>query len=214
MYGTHSWYGDTIGFWDGNKLVTTHEVSAAGRLHALVADDEQPIRSRSKRGSSRSTRAASSGSRCRSPSTIGYAFVKPVSAVYAFRRGKDLEAAGHRVQHWECETSNNDVFDKGTTTSRLPGEQGFKDARGTTLFPELPGQSRDPIYNTTLPAGEGVGDEDGVPVLPVALVASLLTASVAMAHHSFAMFDQQRRESRHRHGRALGSSMPRIRGSI
>ena len=22
VYGTHSWYGDTIGFWDGNKLVT------------------------------------------------------------------------------------------------------------------------------------------------------------------------------------------------
>jgi hypothetical protein len=83
-----------------------------------------------------------------------HAFVKPVNAVYAFRRAKELEAAGHRVQHWECETSNNDVFDKGTTTSRLPGEAGFKDARGTTLFPELPGQSRDPIYNTTLPGGK------------------------------------------------------------
>ena len=23
VYGTHSWYGDTIGFWDGNKLVTS-----------------------------------------------------------------------------------------------------------------------------------------------------------------------------------------------
>ena len=45
-----------------------------------------------------------------------HAFVRPVSAVYAFRRAKDLEAAGHRVQHWECETSNNDVFDNGTTT--------------------------------------------------------------------------------------------------
>ena len=54
-----------------------------------------------------------------------YAFVKPVNAVYAFRRGK-TEAAGHRVQHWECETSNNDVFDKGTTTSRLPGESGLR----------------------------------------------------------------------------------------
>ena len=44
VYGTHSWFGDTIGFWDGDKLVTQHEVSAAGRLHALVADDEQSIR--------------------------------------------------------------------------------------------------------------------------------------------------------------------------
>jgi hypothetical protein len=40
------------------------------------------------------------------------------------------------------------------STSRLPGEQGFRDARGTTLFPDLPGQSRDPIYNTTLPDGK------------------------------------------------------------
>jgi hypothetical protein len=83
-----------------------------------------------------------------------HAFVRPVSAVYAFRRGKELEAAGHRVQHWECETTNNDHFEKGTTTSRLPGETGFQDPRGTTLFPDLPGQSRDPIYNTTLPASK------------------------------------------------------------
>jgi len=44
VYGTHSWFGDTIGFWDGNKLVTSTIVSTAGRLHALVADDEQSIR--------------------------------------------------------------------------------------------------------------------------------------------------------------------------
>jgi len=29
-------------------------------------------------------------------------------------------------------------------------EEGFNDGRGTTLFPQLPGQTRDPIYNTTL----------------------------------------------------------------
>ena len=80
--------------------------------------------------------------------------VKPVNAVYAFRRAKELEAAGHRVQHWECEGSSNDVLANGTTTSKLPGEAGFKDVRGSTLFPDLPGQSRDPIYNTTLPTGK------------------------------------------------------------
>ena len=32
----------------------------------------------------------------------------------------------------------------------LPGRVTWKDARGTTLFPHLPGQTRDPIYNTTL----------------------------------------------------------------
>jgi hypothetical protein len=77
-----------------------------------------------------------------------------VSAVYAFRRAKELEASGHRVQHWECETSSNDFLKDGTTTSKLPGEEGFRDVRGTTLFPQLPGQSRDPIYNTTLPGNK------------------------------------------------------------
>ncbi len=80
-----------------------------------------------------------------------YAFEKPVNAVYAFRRGTALEDAGYRVQHWECELTNNAVMaEDGSTTYRLPGEEGFVDPRGYTLFPELPGQSRDPIYNTTL----------------------------------------------------------------
>jgi hypothetical protein len=41
--------------------------------------------------------------------------------------------------------------ENGSTNFRLPGEEGYKDVRGFTLFPDLPGQSRDPIYNTTLP---------------------------------------------------------------
>ena len=47
----------------------------------------------------------------------------------------------------------------GSTNMRLPGEEGFKDARGTTMFPHLPGQSRDPIYNTTLPTDRRDNDE-------------------------------------------------------
>jgi hypothetical protein len=37
------------------------------------------------------------------------------------------------------------------TNFHLPGEEGFNDGRGFTLFPQLPGQTRDPIYNSTLP---------------------------------------------------------------
>jgi len=153
VFGTHSWYGDTIGFWDGNKLVTHTQ-------YLLPADFTRwsPM-------TSNQFESVEIWELKRYPGDVErlevqvtfydrHAFVKPVDAVYAFRRGKELEEAGHRVQHWECETSNNDVFDKGGTTSRLPGEAGFKDGRGTTLFPELPGQSRDPIYNTTLPAAK------------------------------------------------------------
>ena len=150
VYGTHSWYGDTIGFWDGQKLITHTK-------YLLHADFTRwsPMTSNQFESVERWELKRYPGGVERLEAQVTfydrYAFVKPVNAVYAWRRGTDLEKAGHRVQHWECETSNNDVFDKGTTTSKLPGEQGFKDARGSTLFPDLPGQSRDPIYNTTLP---------------------------------------------------------------
>ena len=152
VFGTHSWYGDTIGFWNGNTLVTHTKF-------LLPADFTRwsPMTSNQFESVETWQLKAYPGGVERLEVQVTfydrYAFTKPVNAVYAFRRAKDLEAAGHRVQHWECETSNNDVVtDKGGTTSRLPGEAGFKDPRGTTLFPDLPGQSRDPIYNTTLPA--------------------------------------------------------------
>jgi hypothetical protein len=76
---------------------------------------------------------------------------KPVSAVYAYRLATDMVNNGHRVQHWECDQTNNAFLDdKGVTNFHLPGEEGFNDGRGATLFPDLPGQTRDPIYNTTL----------------------------------------------------------------
>ena len=153
LYGTHSWYGDTIGFWNGDTLVTNTK-------YLLPADFTRWSPMTSNQFESVETwqlkRYPGGIERLEVQVTFydRYAFVRPVSAVYAFRRGKELEDAGHRVQHWECETSNNDHFDKGGTTSKLPGEAGFKDARGSTLFPDLPGQSRDPIYNTTLPGAK------------------------------------------------------------
>ena len=152
VFGTHSWYGDTIGFWNGNTLVTHTKFLLPAdftRWSPMTSNQFESVETWQLKtypgGVERLEVQVTFYDR--------YAFTKPVSAVYAFRRAKDLEAAGHRVQHWECETSNNDVVtDKGGTTSRLPGEPGFKDPRGTTLFPDLPGQSRDPIYNTSLPA--------------------------------------------------------------
>jgi hypothetical protein len=150
VYGTHSWYGDTIGFWNGNTLVTNTK-------YLLPADFTRWSPMTSNQFESVETwtlkQYPDGVERLEVQVTFydKHAFVKPVNAVYAFRRAKELEASGHRVQHWECEGSTNDVFDKGGTTSRLPGEAGFKDVRGSTLFPDLPGQSRDPIYNTTLP---------------------------------------------------------------
>ena len=108
MYGTHSWYGDTIGFWDGDKLVTNTK-------YLLPADFTRWSPMTSNQFESVETwelkQYPGGVERLEVQVTFydKHAFVKPVSAVYAFRRAKDLEAAGHRVQHWECETSSNDV---------------------------------------------------------------------------------------------------------
>jgi hypothetical protein len=150
LYGTHSWMGDTVGFWDGNKLVThTKYLLPADftRWSPMTSNQFEDVEiwelKQYPDGIERLEVQVSFYD--------SFAFVKPVHAVYAFRHATNLEAVGHRPQYWECEQSSNSYLDEnGMTNFRLPGEEGYKDARGATLFPELPGQSRDPIYNTTL----------------------------------------------------------------
>jgi hypothetical protein len=151
LYGTHSWYGDIIGFWDGDKLVTHTK-------YLLPADFTRWAPMTSNQFESVEVWELKSYpdgiERLEVQVTFydKFAFVKPVDAVFAFRRATALVEAGHRVQHWECEQSSNSYLDEnGKTNFYLPGDAGYKDARGTTLFPDLPGQTRDPIYNTTLP---------------------------------------------------------------
>jgi hypothetical protein len=151
LYGTHSWYGDIIGFWDGDKLVTHTK-------YLLPADFTRCAPMTSNQFESVEVWELKSYpdgiERLEVQVTFydKFAFVKPVDAVFAFRRATALVEAGHRVQHWECEQSSNSYLDEnGKTNFYLPGDAGYKDARGTTLFPDLPGQTRDPIYNTTLP---------------------------------------------------------------
>jgi hypothetical protein len=150
--GTHSWYGDIVGFWDGDKLVT-HTVDL------LPADFTRWAPMTSNQFESVEVwelkQYPDGIERLEVQVTFydSFAFRKGVNAVYAFRRAPQLEDAGYRVVHWECELTNNAYrTEDGGTDYRLPGDEGFVDPRGTTLFPELPGQSRDPIYNTTLAA--------------------------------------------------------------
>jgi hypothetical protein len=150
LYGTHSWYGDTIGFWDGDKLVTSTKYLLPAdftRWSPMTSNQFETIETWELK------HYPDGIERLEVQVTFydSFAFVKPVNAVYAFRRATALEEAGHRPQYWECEQSSNSYLDaSGKTNFYLPGEEGYKDARGSTLFPELPGQTRDPIYNTTL----------------------------------------------------------------
>jgi hypothetical protein len=151
QYGTHSWYGDTIGFWDGDKLVlSTKYLYPADftRWSPMTSNAFETVEiwelKKYDGGIERLEVQATFYDK--------YAFLKPVSVVYAFRHATELAKADYRVNHWECEqTSETYLDDKGVTNFHLPGEAGFQDGRGATMFPELPGQTRDPIYNTTLP---------------------------------------------------------------
>jgi hypothetical protein len=150
LLGTHSWYGDTIGFWDGDRLIT-HTVdlypSDFTRWAPMTSNQFESVEIWELK------QYPDGVERLEVQVTFydSFAFAKPVHAVYAFRHATALEDAGYRVTHWECESTNNAVMDEnGGTTYRLPGEEGFVDPRGFTLFPELPGQSFDPIYNATL----------------------------------------------------------------
>jgi hypothetical protein len=150
LYGTHSWYGDTIGFWDGDKLVVNSKFLYPAdftRWSPMTSNQFESVEIWQLK------KHADNVERIEVQATFydKFAFVKPVHVVYAFRRGIDLEKADYRINHWECEQSTNAYLDeKGVTNFHLPGEKGFNDARGATMFPELPGQTRDPIYNTTL----------------------------------------------------------------
>ena len=151
LTGTHSWFGDIVGFWDGDRLVT-HTVDLLPvdftRWAPMTSNQFESVEVWEMHSYPDGTE------RLEVQVTFydSHAFVKPVNAVYAYRRATVLEEAGHRVQHWECALSNNAYMDaSGGTDYRLPGDEGYIDPRGFTLFPDLPGQSRDPIYNTTLP---------------------------------------------------------------
>ena len=150
LYGTHSWYGDTIGFWDGDKLVLNSKYLYPAdftRWSPMTSNQFESVEIWQLK------KYPDNVERLEVQATFydKFAFVKPVSVEYAFRRAIDLEKADYRINHWECEQSTNAYLDdKGVSNFHLPGEKGFNDARGSTMFPELPGQTRDPIYNTTL----------------------------------------------------------------
>jgi hypothetical protein len=149
VYGTHSWYGDTIGFWDGNKLVShTKYVFPADftRWSPMTSNQFEGVEIWE-------LKTYGDVQRLEVQTTFydKYLLKKPVSAVFAYRLAKEMVDNGHRVQHWECDQTNNAYLDdQGVTNFHLPGEEGFNDGRGATLFPDLPGQTRDPIYNSAL----------------------------------------------------------------
>ena len=89
VYGTHSWYGDTIGFWDGNKLVSNTK-------YVLPADFTRwsPMTSNLFEGTEVWELKTYPGGVQRLEVQVTFydkhLLQKPVSAVYAYRLATDM----------------------------------------------------------------------------------------------------------------------------
>jgi len=143
----HSATGDSIGFWDGDKLVVwTKWINPADYVRGmpLTSNQIELVETwQEKRGSD--------GSRQLVTQVTFYdplALLAPQSAVYMHDSRPDLEEAGVRIRNWECTSSSNSYRDEdGNTQFYLPGDPEYKDPRGFTDFPDLPGQSLNPIFD-------------------------------------------------------------------
>ena len=213
VYGTHSWYGDTIGFWDGDKLVTHTK-------YLLPADFTRwsPMTSNQFESVETWELKQYPGDIERLEVQVTFydrhAFVKPVSAVYAFRRGEGARsgrpsrpALGVRdEQQRRLRQRHDDV--------EAAGRGGVQGRAGNHA---LPGSAR-PVARSDLQhhasEREGAGNEDDV---PFAAGRPCRIAADGVGRHGPPFVRDvrpERRESRDRHGRCAGRSMPRIRGSI
>jgi hypothetical protein len=158
--GTHSPEGDSVGFWVDDMLVV-HTI----QIYPGDYFRGQPPTSNQFESVEvwRMVKLANGEPRINVNVTFydKISLVRPITATYTFRRNTELEAAGYRMRHWECESNENsflvlDPKGKPATQFRLPGEPGFDDVRGVDprrnpdLPPDLPGQAKNPIFDETV----------------------------------------------------------------
>jgi hypothetical protein len=143
----HSSTGDSIGFWDGDKLVIwTKWVNPADYIRGMPLTSNQ-----FEMVETWYEMRTPDGARHLITQVTFYdpiALVHPMSAVYSHDSRPDFEAAGLRVRNWECAKTNNTYKDaEGNTQYYLPGDPEYVEPRGYTDFPDLPGQSLNPIFD-------------------------------------------------------------------
>jgi len=144
---THFATGDSIGFWDNDKLIIwTKWVNPADYVRGmpLTSNKFEMVESWAERKDADGSRHLITQVTFYDPLGL----VKPQSAVYTHDARPDLEEAGVRIRNWQCESSSNSYKDKdGNTQFYLPGDPEYKDPRGFTDFPDIPGQSLNPIFD-------------------------------------------------------------------
>jgi hypothetical protein len=145
--GKHSALGDSIGFWAGDTLVIwTKWVNPADYVRGmpLTSNQFEMVETWQEKRNDAGARQLVTQVTFYDP----LALLKPQSAVYVHESRPDLVAAGVRIRMWECATSSNSYKDaEGNTQFYLPGDPQYKDPRGFTDFPDLPGQSLNPIFD-------------------------------------------------------------------
>jgi len=148
--GKHSATGDSIGFWDRDTLIIwTKWINPADytRGAPLTSNRLEMIETWQQVMGANGARQLVTQATMYDPVSL----VKPVTIAYSHDYRPDLEKMGVRIRNWECSTSSNSYLGPdGTTHVYLPGDPEYKDVRGTTDFPDLPGQSLDP-FNEVLP---------------------------------------------------------------
>ena len=147
----HSPTGDSIGFWDGDKLtVWTKWLNPADYFRGMPLTSNQLEMVETWQEVPGDNEARQLVTQVTFYDPIG--LVKAQSAVYIHNSQPDLEAAGVRIRDWECTSSSNAYKDQeGNTQFYLPGDPEYSDPRGFTDFPEIPGQSLNPIFDEDEP---------------------------------------------------------------
>ncbi len=145
--GQHSATGDSIGFWDDDHLVIwTKWVNPADYLRGMPLTSNQ-----FEMVEDWHQREFEDGSKQLVAQVTFYdpvGLTSPQWAVYTHYSRPDLEELGVRIRNWQCTSSSNSYQDEeGNTQFYLPGDPEYKDPRNTTDFPELPGQSLNPIFD-------------------------------------------------------------------
>lgn len=158
--GTHSAEGDSIGFWVNDMLIVH-------TIHVYPGDyfrNQPPTSNQFESVEVWRMIPMANGEPRLSVNVTFYdqiSLARPVTVVYTFRRNTELEDAGYRMRHWECESNQNTYLvigkdGKPSTQFRLPGEPGYLDPRGVDpnrnpdLPKDLPGQEKNPIFEEAL----------------------------------------------------------------
>ena len=105
------WLGDTVGFWDGDKLVLSSKYLYPAdftRWSPMTSNQFESVEIWQLK------KYGDNVERLEVQATFydKFAFVKPVNVVYAFRHATDLEKADYRINHWECEQTTNAYLDE------------------------------------------------------------------------------------------------------